>query len=243
MNNVFNKDSVSYGIRMIVKGDKRSLVRDPNYFISSNISIKNPSYTLCGSSGSGFESYAVLNRQNVVMNCKSVNNKRTNIQIDNPNYAYLVVSGRVEHLEELMVMDEEIKYNPPYEDFDGNIPSESGNPGMVFTVSGFTFVPQFKRYRISGVTSSLIKSYSDLPNVFIVYVPFLTSIVAESVVSIYDTDFQLCYADWTPVSETVDAANNVIPIYFDKSEKKALLPYSSVISVSNEDEGVILSIR
>lgn len=236
MDNVFNKRQVSYGIRMYVKDGKRTLIKDMDYFMSSNIPIQKSGYTLCGSSDSKFESYAILNRQNVLIKCESINGRK-NIQIDNGDAAYLIVSGKTEYLEELMVMDDVIKYNPPYKDFDGNVPSESGNPGMVFSVSKFTYVPQYKRYKLSGITSSLVKDYSDLPSTFIIYVPFATSIISGSVISIYDIDFELCYADKTAISEAIDVANSVIPVYFDKSEKKALLPYSSVISVTNEDDG------
>jgi hypothetical protein len=247
MNNVFNKKSVSYGVYMLIKDNKRTFSKNLKYFTSSNIPITVENYTLCGSSGVKFFSYAVLNGQGVMIKGGMVTG-RTNIKIDSTDARYLMVCGLVEDLEDLMVVDGEYKYNPSYMDYDSNSASSSsgssGNPGMVFTASNFTFVVQDKTYKISGLNSSLVKSYTDLPSNFLIYVTFTTKIVAGAAISIYDNSFQLCYADGEEVSESIDVTQNVIPLLFDKKDKKARLPYSSVFSVSNEDDGdAVLKIR
>lgn len=244
MDNVFNKKQASYGMYMIIKDGRRVFAKDKDYFISSIIPTVKPGYTICGTGGTTFVSYAILDKRGVMVSGGMVN-ERVAIDTSSDDAAGLMVCGKLSDIDDLMVVDQIINYNPSYKDFGGTYPESAGNPGMVFVASNFLFDLQEKTYKISGLNTSLVKGYSDLPSSFVIYITFLTKIVPDSYVSIYSNKFRLCYADGQPISKQIDAYTNTIPILFDKHEKICKLPYSSVINVSSDDESgdAILEIR
>ena len=60
MDNVFSKLGVTRELRMYATkdGKQRYYGQDIDYFVSNNINLKDPKYTICGA-GSSFYSYAV----------------------------------------------------------------------------------------------------------------------------------------------------------------------------------------
>lgn len=118
------------------------------------------------------------------------------------------------------------------------------NTGIVFVASMFTYSEQARRYNVSGLNSIYIRGLADLPNNFLIYVPFTVNIHKEYSIYLYNTPFEICYADGEKVSKEVEVANNTVPILFDKVTGKAKLPYSSVFEVGNESDGdPLLTVR
>lgn len=230
MDNIFNKKSVGYGTRMILKDGRRSFVRDSKYFISMNIFPVKPAVTICGASNTQFINYAVLNSYGVMIQGGEINGSTVSINMrEIPKSKYIMLCGKIDDIDKLMLVDEGIDYVPSYIDYKGN--SSSGGSQVVekcdsvFTSSKIEYNPDTRVYTIEGLDLGDISSFDDLPDTFVSYVTFDDGVHGPSKIELLGHEFTLSYNDGTAVSEYEDVPSVTLALLFEKESSTVKLPY------------------
>lgn len=231
MKNVFSKLKVTKGIRMYATedGKQRYFGEDTKYFISYNTWLNEDHYTICGASGSEFYSYAVLDLYGATL--QSGYCKGEHIQIDKTDVMkYIVVSGFVSDLENLMILDapdSEVGPNPKY------IPCDDDHGGGGGGISSTLVAKDFEwdgdvTYTIHEFTDPFVDTWVELPDDFVVYIENAEHIVEHAQVSVFGHIFEIEHIDGNPIERKIENVPKVFPLLFSKSYMRAKTLYNFV---------------
>ena len=235
MDNVFSKLGVTRELRMYATkdGKQRYYGQDIDYFVSNNINLKDPKYTICGA-GSSFYSYAVLDMYGATLEAGYCKGEEIEI-VNEGRVKYLVVCGTVADLETLMVLNaskEDVGPNPPYQPCPDDQGGGGGGTADSAVLLAYDFVWDGNRtYTIHSFVNSYIDELKDLPNDFVVYIDDADQIVANAQVSLFGMTFDLYHINGNVIEKDINAVPNVLPILFSKSARKARMLYSYLATV------------